>query len=97
MQDVGELTSQSLFLLQLLSRGGSRAAEDVQKTLQTGLCVEETQRDRRRHRGTRGDTEGETQRGRHRGTEGDTEVQEEKQMRIHRGTGADIDGETPSC
>lgn len=37
VQDVGELTSQSLFLLQMLSGSRARAGEDVQEIQQTGL------------------------------------------------------------
>lgn len=38
VQDVGELPGQSLLLLQVLSGSGAGAGEDVQQTLQAGLC-----------------------------------------------------------
>lgn len=37
MKDVSELTSQRLFLLQMLSGSQTRAGEDVQEAPQTGL------------------------------------------------------------
>lgn len=37
VQDVGKLTSQRLFLLQVLSRGRVGAGEDVQEAMQAGF------------------------------------------------------------